>query len=38
MPVSSRRQLNDLPDDQAARITIHYYLDTRDALLKGLAV
>ena len=36
MPISSRRQLNDLPDDMAARITILYYLDTRDALLKAL--
>jgi ATP-dependent Lon protease len=38
MPISSRRQLNDLPDDQAAKITIHYYLDARDALLKALAI
>ena len=38
MPVSSRRQLNDLPDDLAAKITIHYYLDARDALLKALAI
>ena len=26
------------PDDLAAKITIHYYLDARDALLKALAV
>lgn len=38
MPIGSRRQLNDLPDDLAAKITIHYYLDCRDALLKSLAV
>ena len=38
MPISSRRQLNDLPDDLAAKVTIHYYLDARDALLKALAV
>ena len=38
MPISARRQLNDLPDDVAAKITIHYYLDARDALLKALAV
>lgn len=38
MPVSSRRQLNELPDDLAAKITIHYYLDARDALLKALVV
>ena len=29
---------DDLPDDLAAKITIHYYLDARDALLKALAV
>ena len=38
MPISSRRQLNDLSDDVAAKITIHYYLDARDALLKALAL
>ena len=38
IPISSRRQLNDLPDDLAAKITIHYYLDARDALLKALAL
>jgi len=38
MPITSRRQLNDLPDELAAKITIHYYLDARDALLKALAI
>ena len=38
MPISSRRQLNDLPDDLAAKISIHYYVDARDALLKALAI
>jgi ATP-dependent Lon protease len=38
MPIGSRRQLNDLPDDLAAKITIDYYLDSRDALLKALAM
>lgn len=38
MPISSRRQLNDLSDDVAARITVHYYLDARDALFKALIV
>jgi ATP-dependent Lon protease len=38
MPISSRRQLNELPDELAAKITIHYYLDAKDALLKALAV
>jgi len=37
MPISSRRQLNDLPDEVAAKVTILYYLDARDALLKALA-
>ena len=38
MPINSRRQLNELPDDLAAKITVHYYLDARDALLKALAL
>ncbi len=38
MPIGSRRQLNELPDDLAAKITIHYYLDARDALLKALTI
>jgi ATP-dependent Lon protease len=38
MPISSRRQLNDLPDDLAAKITVHFYLDARDALLKALGI
>jgi ATP-dependent Lon protease len=37
MPISGRRQLNDLPDELAAEITIHYHLDVRDASLKSLA-
>lgn len=36
MPISSRRQLNELPDDIAAKITILFYLDARDALMKAL--
>ena len=35
-PVAARRQLNDLSDEMAARITIVYYVDVRDALLKAL--
>lgn len=38
MPISSRRQLNDLPDDLATKITLHYYSDARDALMKALSV
>ena len=34
--VSARRQLNDLTDEMAARITIVYYVDVRDALLKAI--
>jgi ATP-dependent Lon protease len=36
MPVTARKQLNDLPDDLATKITILYYGDPRDALLKAL--
>ena len=36
-PVACRRQLNDLSDDMAARITIVYCTDVRDALLKSLS-
>lgn len=34
----SRRQLNDLPDKLAAKLTIHYYFHARDALLKALSL
>jgi ATP-dependent Lon protease len=37
LPISCRRQLNDLSDDVAAKLTISYYVDARDALLKALA-
>jgi ATP-dependent Lon protease len=36
MPVSARKQLNDLPDDMATKITVVYYDDSKDALLKAL--
>ncbi|HLA28932.1 MAG TPA: BREX system Lon protease-like protein BrxL [Syntrophales bacterium] len=36
MPVSARKQLNDLPDDLATKINIFYYSDSRDALIKAL--
>ena len=38
MPISSRRQLNELSDELAAKITIHYYVDARDAPLKASAI
>jgi ATP-dependent Lon protease len=37
MPVATRKQLNELPDEIATRVTIVFYSDARDALLKSLA-
>jgi ATP-dependent Lon protease len=36
MPVSARRQLNDLPDDLWTRISIEFYKDGADAVFKAL--
>ena len=36
IPISSRRQLNDLSDDMATKLSILYYADAREALLKAL--
>ena len=36
MPIATRRQLIDLPDEVATRVTVVYYSDARDALLKAL--
>jgi ATP-dependent Lon protease len=36
MPVTARRQLNDLPDDMWTRISIEFYKDTADAVFKAL--
>jgi len=36
MPVSSRKQLNDLSDDMATKVDVVYYADARDALLKAV--
>jgi len=36
MPVSARRQLNDLPDDIWTRIGIEFYKDAADAVFKAL--
>ena len=36
MPVTSRRQLNDLSDDMATKVDVQFYSDGRDALLKTL--
>ena len=36
MPVSARRQLNDLPDDLWTKIKIEFYKDASDAVFKAL--
>jgi ATP-dependent Lon protease len=37
IPISARRQLNELSDEMAMKLTILYYADAREALLKSLA-
>ncbi len=37
MPVSARKQLFELPDELATRVTVVFYSDARDALLKALS-
>ena len=36
MPISTRRQLVDLPDEVATRVVISHYNDAKDALIKAL--
>lgn len=36
IPISARKQLNELSDEMATRISILYYVDAREALLKAL--
>lgn len=36
MPVASRRQLFELPDDMATKIDVQFYSDAREALIKAL--
>jgi ATP-dependent Lon protease len=36
IPVSARRQLNDLSDEMATKLTVLYYSDAREALIKAL--
>lgn len=36
IPISARRQLNELSDEMAMKLTIIYYADAREALLKAL--
>ncbi|MCA9374681.1 peptidase, partial [Candidatus Peregrinibacteria bacterium] len=37
IPVSSRKQMNDLSDDMVTKINIQYFTDARDGLMKALA-
>lgn len=36
IPISARKQLNDLSDEMATKLSILYYADAREALLKAL--
>ncbi|HSF38977.1 MAG TPA: BREX system Lon protease-like protein BrxL [Thermoanaerobaculia bacterium] len=36
VPISARKQLMELSDEMAAKLSIQFYLDAKDALLKGL--
>ena len=36
VPISTRRQLNDLSDEMVMKLSILYYADAREALIKGL--
>jgi ATP-dependent Lon protease len=37
MPVSSRKQLFDLSDDLATKVTVVFYNDAREAFIKAIA-
>ena len=36
VPISARKQLMELSDEMAAKLSIQFYVDARDALLKSL--
>ena len=36
IPISARKQLNELPDDLSTKVNILYYSDAKEALLKAL--
>ena len=36
IPISARRQLNDLSDEMATKLTVLYYSDAHEALIKAL--
>ncbi len=37
IPISARKQLFELPDNLATKVTVVYYADAKDALLKALS-
>jgi ATP-dependent Lon protease len=37
VPVTARKQMNDLADDQVTKLNITYYIDAKDALVKALS-
>ena len=37
IPVSARKQMNDLSDDMVTKLNIQYFTDARDGLIKALA-
>jgi ATP-dependent Lon protease len=37
MPVSTRKQLLDLPDEIATKVNISFYTDAREALVKAIS-
>jgi ATP-dependent Lon protease len=36
VPIAARKQLNELSDEMAMKLSILYYADAREALLKAL--
>jgi len=36
VPISARRQLNELSDEMVMKLTILYYSDAREAFIKAL--
>jgi ATP-dependent Lon protease len=37
MPVSARKQLNELSDDLATKVALNHYNDAREAFIKAIA-
>jgi ATP-dependent Lon protease len=36
IPISARRQLNELSDEMGMKLSVSYFADAREALLKAL--